>query len=250
MRNPGERHEFRVVAVLIPAFGEGERLPQTLHGLAAVAKANAQTIDARHVVLVDDGSTPPIDVGPCLAAAQGKVTLHTMRHPVNIGQGAALQTALHYARTHLVADAYVTMDADGQHDPETIVQFLKALDDFQMAFGSRFLEAEHRALIPVARRRLLVVATWFERWMTGLRLSDAHNGFRAFRHEVATAIELQQAKMAHASEFKQIVKQRRFQFCEVPTPIRYTDDTVGKGQRATGSFEILRDLFRGYFFEG
>lgn len=239
------------LAILIPAFNEGARLDATLTRIAGSmerVKAHVRgTISQVALVVVDDGSAEPIDVSPSVGAS-GSVQVWLLRHAVNLGQGAALCTATAFARDRLASNVFVTMDADGQHDPSDLPALLNALisDDADIVFGNRF--SGNDSQVPPLRRALLKAATAFERFISGLNLSDAHNGFRAFGVRTATLIDFQQNRMAHATEIKQIVHRNRLRYREVPVSIHYSAETLAKGQRSTGSLVILRDLLSAYLF--
>jgi glycosyltransferase involved in cell wall biosynthesis len=187
-------------------------------------------------VVVDDGST---DGTAAAARNAGAVVLE---HPINLGQGAALQTALEFA---LAAGApfIVTFDADGQHRARDIPRLLDALEragaDF--ALGSRFLGDALN--MPSARRRLLRAATWFTRLTTGLRITDSHNGLRAMTRRGALAIRLKQNRMAHASEILHQISTSGLKYVEAPVTIEYSAYSLAKGQQLSNSLGILLDLF-------
>ncbi len=234
--------ERNVIAILIPAYNEKTSIDSTLR---AVESVFAQHLPSEKLafVLVDDGSQPPLSFPE-------RAGVHRLRHLINLGQGAAIQTAITYARDRLRADAFVTMDSDGQHDPSDLPALLDPVleGSTDIAFGNRFgaLSAEG---IPATRKTLLKAATAFERLLTGLRLNDAHNGYRAFNRKAAQALEIQQNRMAHATEIKQKVARHRLRYAEVPVRIRYTDETLAKGQRNLGSLVILKDLLNAYLIE-
>lgn len=241
----------RSIAVLVPAYNEGLRLHSTLsrllESLDAVATRLTFGVASFQVVVVDDGSKSPITIDPAgLRLQSARVWL--LRHPVNLGQGAALCTATQFARDELRADAFVTMDADGQHDPEDLPTLLNALFEApcDIVFGNRF--SGGRSAVPPLRRAILKAATIFERLLSGLRLSDAHNGFRAFGTRTAELLDVQQNRMAHATEIKQIVRRNSLSYREVPVTVRYSAETLEKGQRSSGSLVILRDLLGAYLF--
>ena len=137
------------------------------------------------VVVVDDGSA---DATASVAGQAGAVVI---RHPVNLGQGAALQTGIEFALAE-GADFVVTFDADGQHRTDDIGGLLKALTaaDADFALGSRFLGASID--LPPVRRALLKAATLFTRLTTGLCVTDTHNGLRAMTRRGANRIALRQ----------------------------------------------------------
>jgi glycosyltransferase involved in cell wall biosynthesis len=188
-----------------------------------------------HVVVVDDGSR---DATAQIALAAGAALVS---HPVNLGQGAALQTGLKFALGQ-GASCVVTFDADGQHRPADIPRLVNALVDAKAAYalGSRFLGSSHG--LPFRRRLLLQAATRFTRLMTGLRLTDTHNGLRAMTREGATRISLRQNRMAHASELLEQISASGLPYVEVPVTIDYMPYSLTKGQRLLDSFAILFDL--------
>jgi glycosyltransferase involved in cell wall biosynthesis len=219
------RHQVHVV---IAAYNEGTVIARVV---ADVRRAGYP------VVLVDDGS---LDETADIAAAAGA---EVVRHPFNLGQGAALQTGIDYALEQR-ADALVTFDADGQHSPAAIAALLEVIEQpgIDFALGSRFLTGA-TANLPVSRRILLSAALWFTRESTGLPVTDTHNGLRAMTARGARAIYLRQSRMAHASEILHQIAQSRLRFVEVPVNIEYSAYSLSKGQRITDALTILIDLF-------
>jgi len=187
------------------------------------------------VVVVDDGSH---DATGQIAISAGATVV---THPVNLGQGAALQTGIKLALRQ-GADYVVTFDADGQHRPSDIARLIDALvdHDADYALGSRFLGSSRG--MPLGRRLLLQAATWLTRVMTGLRLTDTHNGLRAMTREGAGRIALRQNRMAHASEILEQIAASGLRHIEVPVTIDYTQYSLAKGQRFSDSLAILFDL--------
>jgi polyprenyl-phospho-N-acetylgalactosaminyl synthase len=214
------------VAIVIAAYNEGSVIADVVRDALRLFPL---------IVVVDDGS--PDDTGAA-ALLGGAVVL---RHPINLGQGAALQTGIEYALGQDV-DFVVTFDADGQHRPEDVQKMLGTLaaNGKQVALGSRFLG--ETVGMPPSRRWLLKAATVFTRITTGLRVTDAHNGLRTFRRDAAQAITIRQNRMAHASEILEEIGRKKLTYCEVPVTIRYTDYSKAKGQSGLGAFNILIDL--------
>jgi polyprenyl-phospho-N-acetylgalactosaminyl synthase len=187
------------------------------------------------VVLVDDASTD--DTGERASASGAWV----LRHPINLGQGAALQTGITFALRNK-AQFIVTFDGDGQHRPEDIPLLIQALINHQadFALGSRFLGS---ALdLPPLRRAVLRLAVLFTRVTTGLKLTDAHNGLRAMTGRGAAYIRLRHNRMAHASEILDQIARSGLAYVEVPVTIVYTAYSLQKGQRISNSVSILIDL--------
>jgi glycosyltransferase involved in cell wall biosynthesis len=187
------------------------------------------------VVVVDDGST---DETAALAVAAGAEVL---RHPVNLGQGAALQTGIHHAVRASDTSYVITFDADGQHDPAdaaAMVEVARA-GDLQVVLGSRFLGDTDATR---GRRLLLAAATRFTRLTSGLAVTDAHNGLRVLRADVARELDLRLHGMSHASEVLHVIGSRGWTWVEHPVTIVYTDYSRAKGQRSYNAFNIVFDL--------
>lgn len=229
------------VAVLMPAFEEGDRLGRTLRELASEASGHRVT-----VFVVDDGGRVPV-ARAALDVPGLRVVL--ARHPVNLGQGAALETARRLAldpRWDDAFEAWVTMDADGQHRAADALALAAAVTDgADVALGNRFAG---KTEMPASRRALLWCARHFERWVTGLRLSDVHNGLRAFGPRAIGEMRLRQNRMAHATEMTRRISLAELRVVEVPVAVRYTAETLAKGQGASGAIAILVDLFQGFLF--
>jgi glycosyltransferase involved in cell wall biosynthesis len=186
------------------------------------------------VVVVDDGSR---DETASRAKAGGA---HVLRHSINLGQGAALQTGIDFALRR-GAEYVVTFDADGQHDPADVAALVSALDEHDVALGSRFLGSVEGA--SARRMAFLRAAVMMSNRLAGLKLTDAHCGFRAFRASAAPKLRITQDRMAHASELLRKVQTSGLRYKEVPITIRYTDHSKAKGQSGFQSVRILFDYF-------
>ena len=209
--------------IVIPAFNEGDRLDPVLRELAA---------EYSNLVVVDDGSADGT------SSVARRHTRHVLRHAINRGQGAALQTGITYSLAQ-GADLIVTFDGDGQHQVDDIPAILQPITsgEVDVTLGSRFLE--NRSNVPLLRSMVLKMARVFT-WITsGLYLSDCHNGFRAMSRRAAEQIHLRQDRMAHASEIYDQIRSARLSYTEVPVSIRYTAETLAKGQTLANSMDIL-----------
>ena len=220
--------------VIVPAYQEGQVIRETLRGLVEAGYA---------VILVDDGSTD--DTAQAIAG----LPIWYLRHPINLGQGAALATGMAMAR-RLAAEYVVHFDADGQHRVADIPALLAPLlaGEADISLGSRFLDPAARAAIPAGRRRLLRLAIWVNYAFTGLRLSDAHCGLRALNARALAAIDLRSPGMAHATEILSHIRQQELRWQEVPVHIAYSPYARQKGQSSAQAIGILGDLiFRKIF---
>lgn len=208
--------------VVVPAFNEAERLGPVLDELLALST---------NVVVVDDGSTDQTS----RVARERPVWLVT--HVINLGQGAALQTGLSFAlargATHLV-----TFDADGQHCVEDIPTLLATMHEREADFvlGSRFLG--HADGIPAFRRLILRFGILFTRAFSGVWLSDTHNGLRAMTRRGAERVRLTFNRMEHASELVDQIARSGLKCVEAPVRIRYTRQSLGKGQRTSAALGL------------
>jgi glycosyltransferase involved in cell wall biosynthesis len=185
---------------------------------------------------VDDGSHDDSAAAARLAGAT------VVRHPANLGQGAALETGIRHALTSTDAAYVVTFDADGQHraDDAAAMVALARERDLQVVLGSRFLGATDG--MSTARRLLLGAAVRFTRATTGLRVTDTHNGLRVLHRDAAAQVRLRLHGMSHASEILAVVARHGFRYAEHPVTITYTDYSRAKGQRGYNAFNIVFDL--------
>ncbi|HSV25556.1 MAG TPA: glycosyltransferase family 2 protein [Xanthobacteraceae bacterium] len=221
-----ERNLSSQVWVVIAAYNEASVIHRVISDVACRGYS---------VIVVDDGSS---DHTAAAAFAADRVICH----PINLGQGAALQTGMDYALEQ-GAKVIVTFDADGQHRAADIARLVRALEKAQadFALGSRFLGGPID--LPRSRLWLLKAATLFTQLSTGLRLSDTHNGLRAMTCRGAGAIRLRQNRMAHASEILSQIATSGLKYVEVPVNIEYNIYSLAKGQRLGDALMILLDLF-------
>ena len=230
MPNPGNPElllENIDTAVIVPVYSEAEVIEEVISDLLKIFP---------NVVCVDDGSP---DGSGQIALRAGA---HVVWHPINFGQGAALQTGIEAALENPDLKYFVTFDGDGQHSPDdalAMVQKLRA-QEFDVVFGSRFLD--ERTELTAAKRLILKLAVSYTNALSGLKLTDAHNGLRAFNRNVASTINLQQNGMAHATEIVNQISKGKFRYCELPVHIVYTDYSKAKGQSLWNSVNILFDL--------
>ncbi|MGB2986055.1 MAG: glycosyltransferase family 2 protein [Phycisphaerae bacterium] len=220
VRLPGEVRE--ATFVVMAAYNEGPCIEQVVREVRA---------EYPHVVVVDDGSTDDT------FETAKRCAPYVIRHAINRGQGAALQTGIKFALLR-GAEFIVTFDADGQHRVEDIASMVEPIcrGECEITLGSRFLgKAEN---IPASRRRMLRLAVLFTRMVNRVNVTDAHNGFRVFSRRAAQKINITLDRMAHASELIDQIRASELPFKEVPVKIRYTDYSLKKGQSSRGAIRI------------
>lgn len=216
------------VFIVVPAYREARATGETVRRLRSVYA---------DVIVVDDGSDDDT------AGEAKRAGAMVLRHVVNRGQGAALQTGIQHA-IRRGARFIVTFDADGQHQVEDIARILEPLlrGRCDVTLGSRFLRPNQ---IPLGRRLLLRGGVAFTRLVSGLRVTDTHNGLRGFTREAATLLDIRLDRMAHASEILDQIGRQALRFEEVPVEIRYTDYSMAKGQSSLGALRVVWDFLVG-----
>jgi polyprenyl-phospho-N-acetylgalactosaminyl synthase len=214
--------------IIIPAYNEENKIAEVVSSLTENGLTN--------IIVVDDGSKKPLNN----ILKSNSVCL--IRHPVNLGQGAALQTGMNLAMQK-GADIVVHFDADDQHlasDIHTLIAPLIA-DEADVVFGSRFL-AGSKSNTPISKKILLQIARYVNKLFTGYLLTDAHNGLRALNKKALQKIKITENRMAHATEILSLIKENKLRLCEVPVSIIYSKYSIEKGQNFLHSVNILFDL--------
>jgi glycosyltransferase involved in cell wall biosynthesis len=224
---PGQQLARADVTVVVPAFNEGARVATVVSGLL---------MHFGRVVVVDDGSS---DQTGNFAHAAGA---HVVRHPGNLGQGAALQTGFAYALADPGMRHVITFDSDGQHRVEDALSLLEVAHEsgVDVVLGSRFLRPG--AEVPAARRAVLRAGIAFTRATTRLAVTDTHNGLRVLSRHAVEQIDLTLSDMAHASQLLGLIARRRLSWTEAPVVIDYADETRRRGQSNVNALNIVFDL--------
>ncbi len=216
------------VFVIIPAYNEATVLRSTIQSLIDVNMK---------IVVVDDNSKDET------WSILQNLPVYALRHVINLGQGAALQTGMTFALVK-GAQIIVHFDADGQHRAKDIETMIEPIlrGEADVVLGSRFLRKEDAFEIPFSRRVTLRVAVLVNGIFTGLWLTDAHNGFRALSREAAGQIHLYENRFAHASEILNQIHHLGLRYVERPTTIEYSEYSRAKGQSLWNAFNILIDI--------
>jgi glycosyltransferase involved in cell wall biosynthesis len=222
---------YRDVWIVVPAFNEAAVIGEVIADLRSVFD---------HVVCVDDGSTD--DTGDIALRAGA----HLLRHPMNVGQGAAIQTGVEYARSQPSARVFATFDADGQHrvkDVAAMVDRLCSSDvDIDVVIGTRFARPD-ASQPPFVKRIVLRTAARLSRRGRRLGLTDTNNGLRVFNKTVADALDITMSGMSHANEFVMLIAEKKWRVVEEPVEVLYTEYSKSKGQPLLNGVNIIFDGF-------
>ena len=214
--------------IVVPAFNEAGVIGGVVTDLRSTFP---------HVVCVDDGSDD--DTGDIALRAGA----HLVRHPVNLGQGAAIQTGVEYARSQPGAQVFATFDADGQHRVEDLVTMIDRLGrgDVDVVIGTRFGPGVSRP--PFLKRIVLQTAVRLSPRGRRLGLTDTNNGLRVFNKTVADGLDITMNGMSHATEFIMLIAENRWRVAEQPVEVLYTEYSQSKGQPLLNGVNIIVDGF-------
>src|ERR1700756_112205 len=217
------------VWIVIPAFNEAAIIAEVIADVRAVFD---------HVVCVDDGSTDDTGEIARLAGA------HLVRHPINLGQGAAIQTGVEYARRQPGARVFATFDADGQHRVKDVAAMIDRLcaGDVDVVIRTRFGK-EQGTRPPFLKRLVLQTAARLSPSGRRLGLTDTNNGLRVFNKKVADGLDIRMSGMSHANEFVMLIAENHWRVMEQPVEVLYTEYSKSKGQPLLNGVNIIFDGF-------
>ncbi len=209
--------------IVIAAYNEGKSIANVIKSLKKEGYSN--------IVVVDDGSKDNT------YEVCKKENVIALQHSINRGQGAALKTGIDYALQN-GAEIIVTFDADGQHRADEIKRLTAPIEkgEAEVTLGSRFLDKKTQ--VPFFKKLTLKAGIIFTRIFSGIKLTDTHNGFRAFSRKAAEKIQITQDRMEHASEIIDEIARKHIKFREVPVTIVYSEYSMAKGQSIFNSLKI------------
>lgn len=220
--------------ILIPAHNEEQ-------SIAAVIK-DLRAHGYNFILVVNDGS---VDKTEQIVRELGVEVLSCSKRQ---GQGAALQAGLDYLNEHKKPDIIITFDADGQHRAVSISDLVAPImvSGIDISLGSRFLSSRKNEL-PFSKKIMLQCATAFTRAITGLPVTDTHNGLRALSQKAYSIIRFQHSGMAHASEIFDFIKKHSLTWAEVPVIIEYSEYSIRKGQKLYHALPVAWQYISGKF---
>jgi glycosyltransferase involved in cell wall biosynthesis len=214
--------------VIIPTYCEGSTVIELAQAILNLSY---------EVIVVDDASTDNTEI---------KLIEHEIpyiKHKINLGQGAALNTGMKYASENKY-DIVIHFDADGQHKVEEIAAMVEPIlqKRADVCLGSRFI-GKRNSNMPFNKKLILKLGRYVEFLFTGILLSDVHNGFRAMNYNAYSKMNLRLDRMAHASEIIYYVKKYKLKYLEIPTEIIYFEQKHKKAQSFSHAFKIAWTLF-------
>lgn len=211
-----------MTAAVIPAFNEEKNISE-------VIKRTKKFVDK--IIVVNDGSE---DATEKKAKMSGAIVL---THKINLGLGASLKTGCD-AAIFLGAKTIITLDADGQHDPEEIPYFLKKIDEgFDIVFGAR---TKNQKKMPLQKRIGNALVSNLHSLLFNINLSDIETGYRAFKSSAYKKIRWKSSGYGVANEIVVNTKKKNLSYCEIPVDTIYRDKY--KGVNIREGISILLDL--------
>ena len=224
--------------IAIRAYNEANNLPKLIKRIAELGYKN--------ILVVDDHSIDNTkEVIEKLKEEFQNINLYYVRHILNTNMGGALLTELKVAK--ILNKHLITLDGDLQHRPEDIEKFLEVYK-FDVILGNRYLIKNK---VPFYRILLHKLNTTFNFLLEGTRISDIHNGFRAYNKKVLNLFikHLYFFDGSYADNIAFIISKHNLNFVEVPVKVKYTEETLKKGQKVYKTFlKILIKSFLLRFF--
>lgn len=221
---------MKTLAIVIPAYNESpilgkllDRLPDKITG-----------VDNIIPIIIDDGST---DGTAKIKFKKGTIYI---RHPINLGVGAATRTGF-TATKMLGADIVVTLDGDGQHSPSDLPKLIQPLvkNQADVSFGNRFIDVQNMPVERLFGNRLLTFITWLT---TGLNISDSQCGYRGYTKKAIKKMKLSQAGFEICSEIAGEVKRNKLNYVEIPVKTIYNNISYKKSQSPFNAFNIIMKM--------
>ena len=212
--------------IVIPAYNEEKIITEVIE--------DVRSAGFKEIVVIDDGSTD--DTFQKISHA-GVIAL---RHKINRGKGAAVKTGIE-ASKELGAEAVVTMDGDGQHDPADIIKLVRKISQgFDVVLGSRLLNKKDMPNTRVIYNFFGNLLTWY---LHGLWVTDSQSGFRAYSRKALELIDTKSDRYEYDSEIIREIYRHKLKFIEVPIVARYTEYSMGKAEKQ-GFLNGLKTVYR------
>lgn len=218
--------------IVIPAYNEASVIGSTIQAVMRVAR---EMKDA-DILVVNDGSSD----GTGSEISKHKV--FQLTHKINRGLGGAIGTGLEFARSNGYK-LFITIDADGQHDPEDIKKLAGPIikGDADVVIGSRTIS--NRGKIPGDRKFMIWASNLVTFILFGQKTTDSVSGFRAFGELAIKNVQIKTEQMEVSNELFSEIKRLKLRLTELPIKIIYTDYSRAKGQSNSNAINIITKLF-------
>lgn len=224
---------MRRVCVVIPAYNEATVIGEVVKSAREVFLKSKKAYDI-DIVVVNDGSK---DETANEAKKGGAIVIN---HILNSGAGSATLTGLAYARQHNY-DIAATMDADGQHAPDDVLEGIKSIDqgNADLLIGSRLIDSRGMSKIKVLGNKGLSLFTYL---LFGINVTDSQSGLRIFSKRAIDGLQWKSTGYEFCSEMIWRAKQARMNVSEYPIKAIYTDYSKAKGQNNWNAINIVKRL--------
>ena len=217
------------ILVCVPAFNEGESISE-------IVKQSKKF--ANSVIVYDDGST---DDTSELASAAGATVI---KSPKNAGYGSAIR-ALFQAAREQDADIMVTLDSDGQHNPDQIPYVIEPIKQgFDIVLGSRYLREKDKAKVPKIRSFGIKTITKLAQSASYKGITDSQSGFRAYSKNALSKINLFEDGMSVSTEILIRASEKNLSVTEVPITINYDIKNTSTHNPITHGIGVLYSVFQ------
>lgn len=224
-------------AFVIPAYNEWKVIYNTVNNLVKWWYKN--------IIVVNDWSSD----NTSLELDKFNDNVITITHFKNRWQWAALETGFEYIRRYWNVEYIVTYDSDWQHQIEDLKVFEEYIENnknSKIFLWSRFKWKVEN--IRFARKIILKLAIVFTFFISNIKLSDTHNGYRVLKKEVLNDIKITIDGMWHASELLDIVASKKIPYTEVPVNIIYSEYSMSKWQKTSNAINIALKMIWMKFF--
>ena len=221
-------HSARIL-VCVPAFNEAENISDIVNRCKKYAD---------EVIVYDDGS---VDDTQQVAVSAGATVI---RSPDNKGYGAAIRSLFQAAREK-GADIMVTLDSDGQHNPDQIPSLIEPLKQgFDLVLGSRFLRNDDKEKVPKFRSFGIKTITKLTQAASYRGITDSQSGFRAYNKNALSKINLYEDGMAVSTEILLRAAEKKLLVAEVPITINYDTKDTSTHNPLTHGIGVLYSVFQ------
>tara|TARA_B100000767_G_C19760551_1_gene534951 strand:- start:307 stop:987 length:681 start_codon:yes stop_codon:yes gene_type:complete len=217
------------VFILIPVYNEELKIKEVVNSLQP---------HFRNIVVVNDGSEDSTQ------EILDTLNVISIKHLLNLGQGAAISSGLNLIKNFDKAEGVVTFDADGQHSVKDAINFANEIIscDEDIIFGSRFIE--HQLNVPPLKRLVLNIVTFVTNKITRMKLTDTHNGLKAYKSRCLKFINIDIDGFAFESQIIKLISKSNLAYKEMSTNTIYTEYSKNKGQKLRNGLIVLEDIFK------